>query len=212
MDESRRENKSKRLKSEVKNAVSSYLQKRNYCLLRPFEVTENQQFTYYQIENEVARSNSLLYSSSNSDTTVIDQNFTKFVLWLKEQKEKKLCTDLDQIIGPLFCHFYIEILKGDHQEKANHFFRTHLLSFDRSNCDPIVKELINLFHNEADINDVKELFRSKKTVIDISQESLDFLKSFVLGSCHVVFLQVSVTLDKQYLSKIKLLISHYKLI
>lgn len=190
MDDSKREHKSKRLKSEVKNAVGSYLQKRNYCLLRPFEVNKDQQFTYYQIENEVARANSVLYSSSNTDPTVIDQNFTKFLIWLRERQEKNFCSDLDPLVGPLFCHFCIEILKSDHSEKANHFFRTHVSSFDRSNCDLIVKELINLFHIEGDISEIKELFRSKKTVIDLSQESLDILKNFVHEDCHVVFLQV----------------------
>lgn len=193
MDESKRENKNKRIKSEVKSALNSYLQKRNYCLLRPFEITKNQQFTYFQIENEVSRSNSILYSSPTNDPVIIDENFTKFIKWLKERKEKSLCTDLDQMTGPLFCHFYIEILKGGHKDKANHFFRAHLSLFDRNYCDPIVKQLITLFHNNADISDAKESFRSKKTVVDLTQESLDYSKSFVFGNCHVVFLQVSVT-------------------
>lgn len=192
MEELKREgNRSKRTRSEVKNVVSSYLQKRNYCILQPFEVTKNQQLTYSEIENEVARSNSVLYSCSNSDPTVVDQNFAKFVAWLKEQKEKNLCTDLDQLVGPLFCHFYIEILKGEHKERAGVFFRNHLTSFERNNCDLLVKELINLFGNEGDITEAKELFRSKKTVIDLRHETLDSLKSFVLENCHVVFLQVS---------------------
>lgn len=192
MEESLRDgNKTKRSKHEVKNVLNSYLQKRNYSFLQPFEVTKNQHLSYSQIENEVARSNSILYSCSNSDPNVIDQNFTKFSTWLKEQREKDLCTDLDQIVGPLFCHFCIEILKGDHKEKAGVFFRSHLGSFERNNCDPFVKELIKLFASDADISDAKELFRSKKIVITLTQESLDLFKKFVLDNCHVVFLQVS---------------------
>lgn len=192
MDESKRDgSKTKRSKSEVKSVLNSYLQKRNYCLLQPFEVTKNEQLTHSQIENEVARSNSVLYSCSNSDPAIIDQNFTKFLAWLKEQKEKKLCTDFDEIIGPLFCHFYIEILKGDHREKAGVFFRNHSTAFERSKCDVVVRELINLVNSETDIVEVREILRSRKTVIDLSQESLDLLKNFVLKNCHVVFVQVS---------------------
>lgn len=192
MEDTKRESsKTKRIKSEVKNAVHSYLQKRNYCLLQPFEITKREQLTYSQIENEVARSNSVSYSCSNNDPAIIDQNFTNFLLWMKDQKKKKLCTDFDQLVGPLFCHFYIEILKGDHKEKAGVFFRNHLSAFERNHCDEFVKELIHLFNNEADITEAKEIFRSKKIVIDLSQESLDLLKNFVLDNCHVIFLQVS---------------------
>lgn len=190
MDETGILGKSKRLKSEVKNVLNSYVQKRNYCLLQPFEVTKNQQLKYSHIENDVSRPNSILYSTLNSDPTIIDQNFARFLAWLRRQKEKEMCMDLDQLVGPLFCHFYIEIMKGEHKEKAGMFFRNHLGSFDSSMCDPIVKELITLFGNESDISKAKELFRRKKICLDLSQDSLDLLKNFMLDNGHVIFLQV----------------------
>lgn len=180
----------KRIKSEVKNTLNSYLQKRNYCLFQPFEITKFQQLTYSEIENDVARSNSVLYGCPKSDPAVIDQNFTKFLLWLKEQKEDNLCTDINKLVGPLFCHFYIEILKGD-KNKAGIFFNNHISSFDKNNCDQMVKDLIHLFNNEVNMSEMIELFRNKRTVINVSQETLDMLKRFVLDNCHVVFLQVS---------------------
>lgn len=68
MDDWKRENvKTKRLKSEVKTAVNSYIQKRNYCLLHPFEVSKYQQLTYSQIKNKVSKANSVLYGCSKSD-------------------------------------------------------------------------------------------------------------------------------------------------
>lgn len=191
MEESKRESsKTKRIKSEMRNTVNSYLQKRNYVLFQPFEITKMQQLTYSKIENDVARSNSVLYGCPKSDPAVIDQNFIKFLLWLKEQNEKNVCTDLDKLVGPLFCHFYIEILKGD-KNKAGIFFNNHVSSFDKNNCDQMVKELIHLFNNEGNMSEMINLFRSKRTVINSSEETLDLLKRFVLENCHVVFLQVS---------------------
>lgn len=195
MDDSKREGlKIKRSKIEIKSVVNTYLQKRNYYLLQPFEVTKNQQLTYSQIEHEVSRGNSILFNSPNCDPQVVDQNFAKFLTWWKIQKKKSSCNDLDQLIGPLFCHLCIEIYNDEHKERPNGFFRNYLSSFDRNKCEPIVRDLINLIGKDAEITEAKELFRSKKTVVDSCQQCLDLLKLFVEQQCHVVFLQVSTNL------------------
>lgn len=192
MDDAKRENnKIKRTKGEVKNVVTGYLQKRNYTTLQTFESTQNQQISHTLLESGVGRSNSILYSCYNSDPLVIDQNFTKFLLWLKDQiKQKNQCHDVEQIVGPLFCHLYMDIVGGGHSERAASFLKCHLPAIDKGKCDSTVKDLINLFSTDGDITKLKEKFRSKKIVIELDERSLAVLKKFILESCHVLFLQI----------------------
>ncbi|XP_018576095.1 TAF5-like RNA polymerase II p300/CBP-associated factor-associated factor 65 kDa subunit 5L [Anoplophora glabripennis] len=192
MDDVKRENNEvRRSKSEVKNVVTGYLHKRNYTTLQTFESTKNEQITHSLLESGVGRSNSILYSCYNSDPLVIDQNFTKFLLWLKDQtKHKNHCHDVEQIVGPLFCHLYIDIVGGGHSERAASFLKCHLPAIDKGKCDCTVRDLINLFSSDGDITKLKEKFRSKKIVIELKEQSLAVLKKFVLESCHVLFLQI----------------------
>ncbi|KAJ8917953.1 hypothetical protein NQ315_002648 [Exocentrus adspersus] len=168
MDDVKREGiKIKRSKGEVRNvvtnAVTGYLQKRNYTTLQSFESTRKQQITLSLLESGVGRSNSILYSCYNSDPLVIDQNFSKFLLWLKDQTiYKNQCHDVEQIVGPLFCHLYMDIVGGGHSEKAASFLKCHLPAIDKGKCDSTVKDLINIFSCEGDISKLKEKFRSKK--------------------------------------------------
>lgn len=192
MEDAKRENnKIKRTKGEVKNVVTGYLQKRNYTTLQTFESTKNQHITHSLLESGVGRSNSVLYSCYNSDPLVIDQNFTKFLLWLEDQtKLKNQCHDVEQIVGPLFCHLYMDILGGRHSERAASFLKCHLPTIDKGKCDNTVKDLINLLSSDGDITKLKEKFRSQKIVIELNERSLAVLKKFILESCHVLFLQI----------------------
>ncbi|KAG5896006.1 hypothetical protein JTB14_007571 [Gonioctena quinquepunctata] len=214
MDDGKRENnKLKRSKTELKN-VSIYLQKRNYCPLQIFESTRKQQMTNSTvglyacpkssivpstIARDVGRSNSVLYSCYNIDPMVIDHNFTKFLIWLREQtKHRSCCLDIEQLTGSLFCHLYLDMIRGGHADRASAFYKCHFSSVENK-CNSPLKELINLIGNDNDLNKYKECsklkdnFRSKKIVVPLSAESLSSLKKFVLENCHVVFLQVLQT-------------------
>lgn len=193
MDETKRElNKPKRSKTDhVKNIVQSYLQKRNYATIGlPQTCRSDQQITYSLVENEISRPNSILYSCYNNDPVVIDHNFTKFLSWLKTKNTNQ---DIELVIAPLFCHLYLDILKGGHSDCAASFLKAHLPAIDKTKCDDFVKDLINLFANDCDATCMIEQFRSNKYFIELSQQSLAILKKFVVDNCHVVFLHVLQT-------------------
>ncbi|XP_044265310.1 TAF5-like RNA polymerase II p300/CBP-associated factor-associated factor 65 kDa subunit 5L [Tribolium madens] len=186
--------KPKRSKTDhVKNIVQSYLQKRNYAPLGIENCHPDQHLTYSLIENEISRPNSILYSCYNSDSVVIDHNFTKFLTWLKDCIKTKNCNDLEHLIAPFFCHLYLDILKGGHSDRAANFLKAHLLAIDKTKCDDFVKDLLNLFANDCDATCMIEQFRNNKYFIELSPQSLDLLKKFVGENCHVVFLHVLQT-------------------
>ncbi|KAF2883090.1 hypothetical protein ILUMI_23082 [Ignelater luminosus] len=196
MDELKRENstnKARRSRSDhVKQVVLSYLHKRNYPVLSPNLVPVQDFVLSSFIENEISRPNSILYSCFNNDPVIIDHTFSKFITWLKESlKAKSNYEDLELLVGPLFCHIYLEILRGGHTERATNFFKLHLPSVDRSKCDNLVKELINAFANDSiELPSLKDNFRSNKYVVQLSTGSVNILKKFLAEAGHVVLLQV----------------------
>ncbi|XP_057667098.1 TAF5-like RNA polymerase II p300/CBP-associated factor-associated factor 65 kDa subunit 5L [Diorhabda carinulata] len=190
-DAKRKNNKGKRKKREVKNVVSSYLQKRNYCNLQTFSITKKQQLSQSLVETAVGRSNSILY---RCDPLVIEQNFTKFLIWLKDQTKHHNNNDIERIVAPLFCHVYMEILRYEHSDRATTFFKSNIPLINESKCDNIIKQLF--FPNgdvRKDISRFKEKFRSNRIVLRLNLEFLKKLKKFVLENCHIVFLQVLQT-------------------
>ncbi|RZC32657.1 WD40, TFIID 90kDa, and/or Nup160 domain containing protein [Asbolus verrucosus] len=197
MDETKRDvNKTKRSKNDhVKNIVQSYLQKRNYASIGLQENSRrDQQITYSLVEKEISRPNSILYSCYNSDPLVIDHNFIKFLSWVKDLvKNKNICHDIEYLVAPLFCHLYLDILKGGHSERAANFCKAHLPVIDKTKCDDFVKDLINLFANDSDATCMIEQYRSNKYFLELSPRSLSLLKKFVIENCHVVFLHVLQT-------------------
>nr|XP_023025065.1 TAF5-like RNA polymerase II p300/CBP-associated factor-associated factor 65 kDa subunit 5L [Leptinotarsa decemlineata] len=203
MDDVKRENnRIKRSKSEVKT-VTFYFQKRNYSASKIFESSRNQHLSYSSVGMYTCptsgRSNSILFSCCNIDPGVIDHNFNTFLDWMKEQTiKRRRCRDIEQLVGPLFCHLYMDIFRGGHADRATAFYKCYLESVENK-CDPVFKELIHLIGSDNDLKKykengkLKENFRNKKIVINISKESLAGLKKFVLENCHVIFLQVLQT-------------------
>ena len=56
-----------------------------------------------------------------------------------------------------------------------------------------MKDLINLFANDCDATCMIEQFRGNKYFLELSPQTLNLLKKFVVENCHVVFLHVLQT-------------------
>ncbi|XP_072402077.1 uncharacterized protein [Diabrotica undecimpunctata] len=186
-----------RRKREMKMAVCSYLQRRNYNAPVTFLATRQQQRIYSSIHTAIGRSNSILpiCDSSVIDPVIIDQNFTKLLMWLREQtKFKNRFHDIEYIIAPLFCHIFTEFLRFEHTDKAATFFKCHFPSINENKCDNTIKELIlcngEFRPKDAEVSKFKEKFKKNRIVIKLSPESFKSLKKFVYDNCHIVFVQV----------------------
>ncbi|XP_025837203.1 TAF5-like RNA polymerase II p300/CBP-associated factor-associated factor 65 kDa subunit 5L [Agrilus planipennis] len=194
MDDSKTEtiNKQRRCKSEiVRQAVFAYLEKRNYPIENHEKLTLQEFELKKLVQCEVSRPNSILYTCFNSDP-VIDQTFMKFVNWLKEfPKNHEDNSDLNSLVGPIFCHLYFEILRGGHTERASNFFTNHLHLIDKQITNQVVLELINAIgSNSGELHHLKETFQSHKISVSLSRESVNLLKQFLSESAHIVLLQI----------------------
>uniref|UniRef100_A0A2M4BCW0 Putative transcription initiation factor tfiid n=1 Tax=Anopheles marajoara TaxID=58244 RepID=A0A2M4BCW0_9DIPT len=78
------------------------------------------------IKNDISKVNSILFSNIglNANPSQVDQHFTKFTKFIRCQPAAVLA-DLSEIIPPLLCHLYIDMLRGRDWRPAIEFLRKH---------------------------------------------------------------------------------------
>lgn len=80
------------------------------------------------VSSDISRSNFFSYSnifSLNSHPALVDQQFSKLAAFVAKQRSIKVKTELEQMLPPLLCHLYIEMLKGKEWKVAIDFLRKY---------------------------------------------------------------------------------------
>ena len=75
------------------------------------------------VENETSHVNSIMYSCINNDPSVAESQFTKLKNWIYEVKPAHISEELKEILFPMLCHLYLEMLKGGHKVAAANFLK-----------------------------------------------------------------------------------------
>lgn len=79
------------------------------------------------IDKEVSRPNSILFSNSSYRNTFnndpnpvqIETYFYKFVSWINGLPNENIKNDLSNLVCPLFCHLYLDLLHCNSQQSAS---------------------------------------------------------------------------------------------
>ncbi|XP_053681136.1 uncharacterized protein LOC128732003 [Anopheles nili] len=126
--------KSRKTKNDlIRSIVGSYLKARNYSDTDRYRKSDliltqstEQIVMNTAIKNDTSVVNSFLYSNIclNTNMTQVEQHFAKFAKFIRSQPEA-IRTELSEIIPPLLCHLYIEMLKGRDWRPAIEFLRKH---------------------------------------------------------------------------------------
>uniref|UniRef100_A0A182IXU6 Uncharacterized protein n=1 Tax=Anopheles atroparvus TaxID=41427 RepID=A0A182IXU6_ANOAO len=126
--------RSRRSKNDlIRSLVGSYLKARNYSVTDRYRKSDliltqstEQIVMNTAIKNETSKVNSFLFSNIclNTNMAQVDQHFAKFVKFTRSQPEA-IRAELSEIIPPLLCHLYIEMLKGREWRPAIDFLRKH---------------------------------------------------------------------------------------
>ncbi|XP_030748804.1 TAF5-like RNA polymerase II p300/CBP-associated factor-associated factor 65 kDa subunit 5L [Sitophilus oryzae] len=188
----------------VKSVVAAYLNKRQFVDVKPRKSPRKVVLKQALLDNRISRCNSILFSFENDkDNTLLNEYgsmFQKFVYWLKDKIDtKQQCMDVEPLVGPLFCHLYLDLQDSGQAQLANSFYMNHIAKVDESKCDETVRNLLKSIHNA----DLRAKFRSAKVVVDINAESLLLLRKFVTQTCHVIFLHALQTWFELKTTKIK---------
>ncbi|CAO1443308.1 unnamed protein product [Diamesa serratosioi] len=119
----------------IKNSLHTYLKSKNYAINERFRrsdlvLTQSREdfMMDLKIKNEISRTNSFSYSnisSLNSNTSPVDQQFTKLMAFVQQEKRPVVHQELEKLLPPLLCHLYIEMLKGKDWKPAHDFLRKY---------------------------------------------------------------------------------------
>uniref|UniRef100_A0A182P0A3 Uncharacterized protein n=2 Tax=Pyretophorus TaxID=44537 RepID=A0A182P0A3_9DIPT len=126
--------KSRKSKTDlIRSIVGSYLKARNYSVTDRYRKSDliltqstEQIVMNTAIKNDTSMVNSFLYSNIclNTNLMQVEQHFAKFAKFVRNQPEP-IRAELFEIIPPLLCHLYIEMLKGRDWRPAIEFLRKH---------------------------------------------------------------------------------------
>ncbi|XP_053659127.1 uncharacterized protein LOC128708191 [Anopheles marshallii] len=126
--------KSRKSKTDlIRSLVGSYLKARNYSVNDRYRKSDliltqstEQIVMNTAIKNDTSMVNSFLYSNIclNSNITQVEAHFANFAKFVRNQPEP-MRTELNEIIPPLLCHLYIEMLKVVTWRSAIEFLRKH---------------------------------------------------------------------------------------
>lgn len=75
------------------------------------------------VDNESSHVNSIMYSCINNDPTIAESQFQKLKNWVNDLTPLEVKEELKELLFPLLCHFYIEMLKGGHKTAAASFLK-----------------------------------------------------------------------------------------
>ncbi|GAB0090992.1 TAF5-like RNA polymerase II p300/CBP-associated factor-associated factor 65 kDa subunit 5L [Sergentomyia squamirostris] len=123
--------KTKRSKNEIVRAsIGTYLKQRNYTSddrfrksSRNFTQSTDQLQIAGNVEKEIFRGNAFLYSNVFCiNSSVQDQQFSRISLFI-QSLSGSIRTELRNLLPPLLCHLYIEMLKGRDWKPATEFLR-----------------------------------------------------------------------------------------
>ncbi|XP_050313747.1 uncharacterized protein LOC126748512 [Anthonomus grandis grandis] len=219
MDDGKRKNKvqgeNKKSKNDtLKATISLYLHRRQLVNAKPRNISKKSLMKQAVLDSSISRANSVLdHFVSDSDSLLVEYSimFQRFVSWLRENVTmKNVCQDLQMLVGPLFCHFYIDIRSCGKPHEAiassNTFYRTNIEFVDGMDYDKTIKDFFkaiqhvaddvvqNGFENGADDIPTFEVLRDKlrscKIIHYVSEDSSKLLMKYVssLSESHVMLL------------------------
>ncbi|EAT45967.1 AAEL002802-PA, partial [Aedes aegypti] len=180
--------KSRKSKNDlIRSAVGSYLKQRNYIVNDRYRKSDliltqstEQIAMNTAIENEISKANSFLFSNIfclNNNPAQVDQHFVKLCNFIKCQSES-VRKELSELVNPLLCHLYIEMLKGRDWRPAILFLRKHATLLGKIQPSAAAPSSSPLIMNQK-INGTVEEQQASGISVSTVQNSLETFKQLI---------------------------------
>ncbi|XP_033215402.1 TAF5-like RNA polymerase II p300/CBP-associated factor-associated factor 65 kDa subunit 5L [Belonocnema kinseyi] len=191
--------KMKRSKIEVINAtVDSYLKRRRYQDSDVFRKPErtgcssSEEMTLnVTAECGTSRDNSIVFSAIINDPTAADQAYQKLKGWINGVAGDKLRSELRELLYPVLCHLYLEMLHAGNRQLAIQFLKTHQNDFISRTEKDFLDELSNVLSiQDIELRPLVNAFRTRKYKVDMSDEAHVCLHKFLSKYGHIILMQV----------------------
>ncbi|XP_014203949.1 TAF5-like RNA polymerase II p300/CBP-associated factor-associated factor 65 kDa subunit 5L [Copidosoma floridanum] len=186
-------------KLDVINAtVESYLKRRRYQDLDIFKKPEkancrsSEEMTLsVTAECGTSRDNSIVFSAISNDITALDQAYQKLRQCIAGLSDEKTKVELKNILFPVFCHLYLEILHAGNRLAAGQFLKNYQADFTLDKERDFLEELSTVFSiQDIELRPYIKNFRSRKYKVNLSDEAHIVLQKFLSKHGHVVLMQV----------------------
>ncbi|XP_063242934.1 TAF5-like RNA polymerase II p300/CBP-associated factor-associated factor 65 kDa subunit 5L [Bacillus rossius redtenbacheri] len=183
----------------ISNIANEYLRRRGYMDAsdveqpRPAVVTAEEMVVSAAVSKDTDELNAILFSSSSTDILLVDQQYTKLKNWICiELNDEVWQFELVAILWPLFCHLYLEMLRGGYRPSVTKFFKRHEPMFaTRENMRPLLKELETTYTvQEIGNKPLVQVFRSGKYRVSVSPAAMAALQRHLSKQEHMLLIQV----------------------
>lgn len=189
---------------QLQSAVLRYLQKRRYApsmaeAYRKLSTTANAgkngahvtQTKQQMALGEVIRSEAgaaatlALAPSPNIDPLVVEQQYTKFKVWISESLDSYK-PELAQLLYPMFTHLYLDLITSGHKIVAQKFHKRHQSTFLGN---PNFASFIRLLSNINAAEDISKdeavsAFESTKYSVTLSNKTFHYLIRYLQQQQH----------------------------
>ncbi|XP_058796244.1 TAF5-like RNA polymerase II p300/CBP-associated factor-associated factor 65 kDa subunit 5L isoform X2 [Phymastichus coffea] len=191
--------KMKRNKHDLVSAtLESYLKRRRYQDTEVFKKTEkvnccsSEEMTLsVTAECGTSRDNSIVFSAISNDVVAADQAYQKLKHCINGLTNEKLKIELRNILYPVFCHLYLEMLHAGNRQTAVQFMRSHQGDFTSDTEKDFLEELSSVFSiQDIELRPFVNAFRTRKYKVDLSDEAHMILQKFLVKHGHVILMQV----------------------
>ncbi|KAJ8667140.1 hypothetical protein QAD02_008802 [Eretmocerus hayati] len=189
-------------KLDVINAtVESYLKRRRYQELDIFKKPErvncrsSEEMTLsVTAECGTSRDNSIVFSAICNDVAAADQAYQKLKNCIDGLPDHKLKLELRNILYPVFCHLYLEMLHAGNRQAAVQFMKNYQADFTSDTEKDFLEELSSVFTiHDVELRPFVNAFWNRKYKVDLSDEAHIVLQKFLTLHGHVILMQVMNT-------------------
>uniref|UniRef100_A0A0B7A1T6 TFIID subunit TAF5 NTD2 domain-containing protein n=1 Tax=Arion vulgaris TaxID=1028688 RepID=A0A0B7A1T6_9EUPU len=141
-------------------------------------------------QSRTSVNNTLALSSISGDTTACDQQFTRIKMFITTAVSP-YNAELQPLLFPMFAHVFLEMLCDGHKVPAQKFHDRHSEAFQDEKHRNFLKVLKKL-ETKSDAMTSKEVieFRENRHVLNVTQETLDYLMRHLKTGDNAIMLQV----------------------
>ena len=106
---------------------------------------------------------------------------------------EKVKAELQGILYPVFCHFYLKMLDAGNWQAAIQFMKSHQADFTSDTERDFLEELSSVFSiQDIELRPFVNAFRTRKYKVDLSDEAHITLQKFLSKHGHVILMQVCI--------------------
>ncbi|GFR93386.1 TAF5-like RNA polymerase II p300/CBP-associated factor-associated factor 65 kDa subunit 5L [Elysia marginata] len=181
----------------IRSTISRYFKRRQFTDIEmPSRKDTRHRYTISDIavrrqtRSRTSVENTLTMTSISGDATAFDQQFTRLKTFISSAV-LPYRNQLEALLFPMFACVYLEMLCNGQKVPAYKFHERHCETFREEHHQPFLKLLKKLETKSEVMSDRSVIeFRDNRTILNVDQDTLDYLLRFLKTEDNMLILQV----------------------